>query len=118
MHRFFIQRNGSNMILTSASLVRDSGDENKIDENLRIKVLLNNQCKEGKLEHCNLHYNIALVSVKYRDLRSLNTSFDCESSSRVVTVGHCFNSGTLMATSGCLVPWTGTLDCEFLTFHM
>ncbi|KAG2634582.1 hypothetical protein PVAP13_2NG178100, partial [Panicum virgatum] len=115
MHRFFIQRNGSNMILTSASLVRDSGDENKIDENLRIKVLLNNQCKEGKLEHCNLHYNIALVSVKYRDLRSLNMSFDCESSSRVVTVGRCFNSGTLMATSGCLVLWTGTLDCEFLT---
>ena len=39
MHRFFIQRNGSNMILTSASLVRDSGDENQIDENLRVGVL-------------------------------------------------------------------------------
>jgi hypothetical protein len=76
-------------------------------------VFLNNQCKEGKLEHCNLHYNIALVSVKYRALRPLNTSFDCKSS-RVVAVGRCFNSGTLMATSGRLVPWTGTLDCQFL----
>uniref|UniRef100_K3ZMW7 Uncharacterized protein n=1 Tax=Setaria italica TaxID=4555 RepID=K3ZMW7_SETIT len=112
---FFIEWNGSKMILTSASLVRDSGDENKIDENLRIEVLLNNQCKEAKLEHCNLHYNIALVSVKYRALRPLNTSFDWESSSRVAAVGRCFKSGTLMATSGRLVPWSGTLDCEFLT---
>lgn len=76
-------------------------------------MFLNNQCKEGKLEHCNLHYNIALVSVKYRALRPLNTSFDCKSS-RVVAVGRCFNFGTLMATSGRLVPWTGTLDCQFL----
>ncbi|CAL5073482.1 unnamed protein product [Urochloa decumbens] len=110
----FIEWNGSTIILTSASLVRDSGDENKIDGNLRIEVLLNNQCKEGKLEHCNLHYNIALVSVKYRALHPLNTSFDWESSSEVAAVGRCFKSGTLMATSGRLVPWTGTLDCEFL----
>ncbi|CAL5082221.1 unnamed protein product [Urochloa decumbens] len=110
----FIEWNGSTMILTSASLVRDSGDENKIDENLRIEVLLNNQCKEGKLEHCNLHYNIALVSVKYHALHPLNTSFDWESSSEVAAVGRCFKAGTLMAISGRLVPWTGTLDCEFL----
>jgi len=77
-------------------------------------VLLNNQCKEGKLEHCNLHYNIALVSVKCRALRPLNTSLDWESSYRVASVGCCFESGALLATSGCLVPWTGTLDCEFL----
>ncbi|TVU33935.1 hypothetical protein EJB05_15751 [Eragrostis curvula] len=111
---FFIEWNGSTMILTSASLVRDSGDKNKIDQNLRIEVLLYNQCKEGKLEHCNLHYNVALVSVKYRALRPLNTSFYFHSSYRVAAVGRCFESGTLMATSGCLVPWTGTLDCEFL----
>ncbi|RLN18850.1 hypothetical protein C2845_PM02G39570 [Panicum miliaceum] len=35
---FFIEWNGSTMILTSASLVRDSGDENKIDENLRAGI--------------------------------------------------------------------------------
>jgi hypothetical protein len=56
------------------------------------------------VEHCNLHYNIALVSVKCRALRPLNTSLDWESSYRVAAVGRCFKSGTLMATSGCLVP--------------
>jgi hypothetical protein len=35
---FFIEWNVSNMILTSASLVRDFGDENKIDENWRVGV--------------------------------------------------------------------------------
>ena len=35
---FFIEWNGSAMILTSASLVRDSGDENKIVDNLRVGV--------------------------------------------------------------------------------
>nr|CAB3448574.1 unnamed protein product [Digitaria exilis] len=60
---FFIERNGSTMILTSASLVRDSGDENKIVDNLRIDVLLKNGCIQGKLEHCNLHYNIALAGI-------------------------------------------------------
>ncbi|KAM0825679.1 hypothetical protein ACQ4PT_069416 [Festuca glaucescens] len=33
---FFIEWNGSTIILTSASLVRNSGDENKIVENLRV----------------------------------------------------------------------------------
>jgi hypothetical protein len=37
-HVFFIEWNVSNMILTSASLVRYFGDENKIDENLRVGV--------------------------------------------------------------------------------
>ncbi|XP_022680067.1 uncharacterized protein LOC101762774 [Setaria italica] len=113
---FFIEWNGCTIILTSASLVRNSGDENKIDENLRIEVLLNNQCKEGKLRHCNLHYNVALVSVKdYCALRSSNTLLDWESSFEVAAVGRCFKSDALMATSGNLVSWTGTLDREFLS---
>ncbi|KAF8677263.1 hypothetical protein HU200_046746 [Digitaria exilis] len=112
---FFIERNGSTMILTSASLVRDSGDENKIVDNLRIDVLLKNGCKQGKLEHCNLHYNIALVSVEYHARRPLNMIFDSESIDDVVAVGRRFKHGTLMAAGGCLVPWSGTLDCEFLT---
>jgi len=37
---FFIEWNGSNTVLTSASLVRSSSDENKTDENLRVCVLL------------------------------------------------------------------------------
>lgn len=36
MHCFFIAWIGSNIILTSASLVRTSGDENKIVENLTV----------------------------------------------------------------------------------
>ncbi|RLN27477.1 uncharacterized protein C2845_PM05G22690 [Panicum miliaceum] len=36
---FFIEWNGSTVILTSASLVRSSGDENKIVENLRVGAI-------------------------------------------------------------------------------
>ncbi|TKW09009.1 hypothetical protein SEVIR_6G063400v4 [Setaria viridis] len=114
---FSIEWNGSTIILTSASLVRNSGDENKIVENLRIEVLLENQCIEGTLQHYSLHYNIALVSVKdYPAPCASNTElFWTESKSfKVAAVGRCFKSGALMATIGNLVSWTGTLDCDFL----
>ncbi|KAM0825678.1 hypothetical protein ACQ4PT_069416 [Festuca glaucescens] len=89
---FFIEWNGSTIILTSASLVRNSGDENKIVENLRIEVLLNSQCRKGTLgHHYSLHYNVALVSVK--DYPALHPS------------------NTLLRD---LVSWTGALDCDFL----
>uniref|UniRef100_A0A0D9W199 Uncharacterized protein n=2 Tax=Leersia perrieri TaxID=77586 RepID=A0A0D9W199_9ORYZ len=56
----------------NASLVRESGDGNKIDENLRIEVLLpNGQCREGTLHHYNLHYNVALVSINDKDFHAL-----------------------------------------------
>ncbi|CAN6195773.1 unnamed protein product [Urochloa humidicola] len=54
---FFIEWNESMIILTSASLVRNSGEENKIVENLRIEVLLDNRIEEGTLKHWDLHYN-------------------------------------------------------------
>lgn len=74
------------------------------------------QYKKGKLHRCNLHYNVALVCVKnYRDLRPSNTLLDWESSFEVAAVGRFFKSGKLMATSGYLVSWTGTLDCEFIS---
>ncbi|XP_037478982.1 uncharacterized protein LOC119356168 [Triticum dicoccoides] len=112
---FFIEWNGSTMILTSASLVRNSGDENKIVENLRIEVLLNSQFREGTLQHYSLHYNVALVSVKdYRALRPSNTLLHWKKDFEVAAVGRCFESGALMATTGELVSWTGTLDCDFL----
>jgi hypothetical protein len=113
---FFVEWNGSTVILTSASLVRSSGDENKIVDNLRIEVLLpNKQRVEGMLQHCNLHYNVALVSVGYRALRPAHGQLDWwGKSSKVVAVGRCFKSGALMAASGTVTPWTGTLDCDFL----
>lgn len=112
---FFIEWNGSTTILTSASLVRSSSDENKTDEDLRIEVLLPNKRRiEGMLEHYSLHYNVALVGV--RDCRVVRPAsiqpyrFGC---SKVASVGRCFISGALMATSGQLVSWSGTLDCMY-----
>jgi len=66
---FFVKWMGSSIILTSASLVRNSNDDNKIVEHFKIEVLLpNDQCTEGTLQHYNLHYNVAVISVKdYRD---------------------------------------------------
>ncbi|PUZ62281.1 hypothetical protein GQ55_4G344300 [Panicum hallii var. hallii] len=116
MHRFFVEWNGATVILTSASLVRSSGDENNIVENLRIEVLLpHNQCREGKLQNYCLHYNIALVSIMdYHARRPANVLVDWPSVDKVAAVGRCFESGALMAMTGILVPWSGTLDCEFL----
>jgi len=113
---FFIEWNRSTFILTSASLIRNSGDENKIVEGLRIEVLLpDKKCREGTLKHYNLHYNVALVSVKgHHAFRPANTLLSWSWCSEVAAVGRCFKSGTLMATNGRLVSWTGTLDCDFL----
>ena len=129
--------------MTSACLIRNSGDENKIVEGLRvcahysvivcsfkmllkfhcsllyhfqIEVLLpDKKCREGTLKHYNLHYNVALVSVKgHHAFRPANTLLSWSWCSEVAAVGRCFKSGTLMATNGRLVSWTGTLDCDFL----
>jgi len=113
---FFIEWNRSTFILTSASLIRNSGDENKIVEGLRIEVLLpDKKCREGTLKHYNLHYNVALVSVKgHHAFRPANTLLSWSWCSEVAAVGRCFKSGTLTATNGRLISWTGTLDCDFL----
>lgn len=126
--------------MTSASLIRNSGDENKIVENLRVgahysviacsfKVLLNSSLlhfqievllpskerRDGTLEHYNLHYNVALVSVQdCCDLRPTKTLLSLSNCFKVAAVGCCFKSGALMAVSGNLVSWRGTLDCKVL----
>uniref|UniRef100_A0A0E0K7Q0 Peptidase S1 domain-containing protein n=1 Tax=Oryza punctata TaxID=4537 RepID=A0A0E0K7Q0_ORYPU len=83
-------------ILTSASLIRSSGDENKIVDNLRIEVLLpNKQCIEGILKHFNLHYNVALVSVDYRALRPANVQLDWRGKSTEAGIG-----GPLVSVDG------------------
>lgn len=113
---FFIEWNGSTIILTSASLVRSSSDENRIDENLRIEVLLPSKRRtEGRLQHYSLHYNIALVSVEdCRVVRPANVHPSRFGWSKVAAIGHCFESGALMATCGDLVSWSGTLDCQYI----
>jgi small nuclear ribonucleoprotein (snRNP)-like protein len=80
-------------------------------------LLRDNRRIKGTLQHYNLHYNVALVSVKgYRARRPLNsvaTSY-LYGIDEVAAVGRCFESCELMATSGEMVGWTGTLDCEVL----
>ncbi|KAM3258741.1 hypothetical protein ACQJBY_050499 [Aegilops geniculata] len=119
----FIEWNGCTHILTSASLVRDPKDGNKIAEKLKIEVLLpNNKCKEGELRYCNLHYNVALVVVKdFCCLRPVRIHEDWWNplileDSKVVAVGRCFKSGRLMATHGRLTDWSGVLDYRDLRY--
>ena len=77
-------------------------------------LLPNNECCEGKLEHCSLHYNVALLTVK-------NYNVDCpvnlkhqtmDYSTMVVAVGRCFKSDLVMAASGKCTRWSGKLDCN------
>jgi len=62
-----------------------------------------------------LHYNIALVSVEdCRVVRPANVHPSRFGWSKVAAIGHCFESGALMATCGDLVSWSGTLDCQYI----
>jgi hypothetical protein len=89
---------------------------------LQIEVLLpNKRRKEGILQHYNLYYNVAVVSVKdFRALRSAHILDHWRRPPRdpkvVVAVGRCFNSGMLMATRGKLVAWSGKLDSPDLRY--
>ena len=78
-------------------------------------LLPHNRCIKGKLHDYCLHYDVAVVSVKdHHDCRPANVLVDWHSVDDVAAVGCCFKSGALMATTGKLVPWSGTLDCEYL----
>ncbi|KAM3258738.1 hypothetical protein ACQJBY_050498 [Aegilops geniculata] len=119
----FIDWNGCTPILTSASLVRDPKDENKIAEKLKIEVLLpNKERKEGKLQHYNLYYNVALIVVEdYRCLRPARIHEDWWNpftleDPNVVAMGRCFKSGRLMATHGRRTGWSGMLDYRDLRY--
>ena len=90
---------------------------------LQITVLLpNNKCKEGILQHYNLHYNVALVGVKdfnpLRPARILEDQWDPKilENPNVVAVGRCFKLGVLMAARGRLTDWSGTLDYRDLGY--
>ncbi|XP_040382026.1 uncharacterized protein LOC102699801 [Oryza brachyantha] len=115
----FIGCNESNTrILTSASLVRVSDDENKVDDNLKIVVHLpNKQQTIGTLQHYNLHYNVAIVNIRgYRCLRTeeFHDPGKIEPGKEVLSIGRIFNSGKLMATAGVLTDKQSKLDCKKL----
>lgn len=92
------------VILTSASLVRTSADEEEIDRNLRIEVFLPpNQRVDGILELYHLNYNIAVISVDKHFLaaRPENIFFSAQKSSKnVVAVGRDAAEGLLLAAKG------------------
>ncbi|TVU36195.1 hypothetical protein EJB05_18117, partial [Eragrostis curvula] len=115
---FFIDWNGCTAILTSASLLRNSGYENKIVENLRIEVLLNNRQRvEGTLQHYNLHYNVALVSVKDSCApQPAKIQHQWRESCELLAVGRNFTSGSLMGARGRRFPMVVTYDCRFLEY--
>ena len=86
---------------------------------LQIEVLLpTKQRVEGTLQHYNLHYNIALVSVKGflashpAKIQHLWNDHSCD----VVAVGYCFKSGKLMAARGRQFGRPATLDCKYLRY--
>jgi S1-C subfamily serine protease len=105
-------------ILTSASLIRSSPDENNIADNLKIQVYLPNKLVvTGTLQHYNLEYNVAVISVMgFRCLRTaeFHNQVQIEPQREVVAVGRVFESGKLMATSGIVTGKEGKLDCKEL----
>ncbi|KAM0848403.1 hypothetical protein ACQ4PT_054405 [Festuca glaucescens] len=116
----FIEWNGCTTILTSASLLRESGyQDQKIVKNLSIEVLLPNKDRaEGKLEHVNLHYNVALVSVKdFCDCQPVKVQHRRPDSGEVLAVGRFFSSGRLMAAKGQMYPRPEvSFDCKYLGY--
>ncbi|KXG37631.1 hypothetical protein SORBI_3001G100900 [Sorghum bicolor] len=119
------QDNNVSTILTSASLVRNSDPfdgENKVIDGLKIEVKHpKGPLLEGSLIHYNLDYNVALVSVKRLKSYSACPLAICKrnliyESSKVVSVGCCFQTGKLMASGGKLVAWSGSLDCKLLIY--
>ncbi|XBH77477.1 hypothetical protein VPH35_103952 [Triticum aestivum] len=110
---FFIEWNGSMVILTSASLVRSS--RSKLQKTTTIadrKSKNHHHFFLQKPTTISLHYNVALVSVE--DCRVVRPAiiqrrrYVC---SKIAAVGHCFESGALMAVIAEEVTWTGTLEC-------
>lgn len=104
-------------ILTSASLVRFA-NKNEIDGSLKIRVLLpNKKHATGKLQHHNLHYNIAVVSIRNFHCRRI-AKLHIEkpvyplNDNQVVAIGRTFDTGKLMATSGVLTDNSSNLVSE------
>ncbi|KAM0856932.1 hypothetical protein ACQ4PT_048799 [Festuca glaucescens] len=114
----FIECSGSTTrILTSASLVR-SGDGKNIHREWKIEVCLPSKRRlDGTLQHYDLKYNVAVVSIKgvcsYRAAKLDETS-QTEVGAQVVALGRGFESGKLMATEGAVTAKRSRSYCEEL----
>ncbi|XP_037428292.1 uncharacterized protein LOC119294144 [Triticum dicoccoides] len=105
-------------ILTTASLVKTSGDGNKIDDNLRIEVHLNNkQHVTGTLKHYDLRYNVAVVEImgSYSSCAvDVEERISFTPNIEVLAVGRLFERPKLMASRGVLIDRESKLACEEL----
>ncbi|KAE8801071.1 DNA repair protein rhp54 [Hordeum vulgare] len=102
-------------ILTSASLVRITGNDSMRHNNLQIEVhLLNKRRARGKLTYCNFDYNIALVNI---DETMPPPTIELQrppvtTGTSVRAVGCVFDKCRLMATNGKVTGKFGTSDCN------
>lgn len=108
-------------VLTSASLVRSFDDENKIIDNLKIKVRLPDDLVViGWLHHYDLKYDLAVVNIERLHVFcaskiSSRHQVQFDESTKVVAVQRCFDSGLLTTTCGIEI---GRLNDEFCELDM
>jgi len=108
-------------VLTSASLVRSFDDENKIIDNLTIKVRLPDDLVViGWLHHYDLKYDLAVVNIERlhgfcAPKISSRHQVQFDESTKVVAVQRCFDSGLLTTTCGIEI---GRLNDEFCELDM
>ncbi|XP_048527396.1 uncharacterized protein LOC125506685, partial [Triticum urartu] len=116
-------------ILTSASLIRNPDDEAKIADDLTVAGFLlalswqieaclqDNQHVTGTLQHYDLHYNIAVISIMGSCCTRRVKMYDevqTEPQGEVVAVGRFYESSKLMAAGGTLIDKPSELDCKEL----
>ena len=91
---------------------------NSHSDSLQIQVYLPNKLVvTGTLQHYNLEYNVAVISVMgFHCLRTaeFHNQVQIEPQREVVAIGRVFESGKLMATSGIVTGKESTLDCKEL----
>uniref|UniRef100_A0ACD5VYC3 Uncharacterized protein n=1 Tax=Avena sativa TaxID=4498 RepID=A0ACD5VYC3_AVESA len=113
-----IESNDTIRVLTSASLVITSDNENKVDDKLKIVVCLpDNRHFSGTLQHYSPNYNIAVVGIRdFHCTRTaqMNDQVQIKPHGEVVAVGRVYNSGKLMATSGVVTDKPSNLSCKEL----
>lgn len=113
----FLDCNGStSTVLTSASLVRTSGHEDTIVDNLRIEARLRKEKPIiGTLLHHDLSYNVAVLSIPIISKNHAAISVEA-TQTKVVALGRAFRSGKLMATDGLVIGQKDKFDCRELKF--
>ncbi|KAF6997321.1 hypothetical protein CFC21_013556 [Triticum aestivum] len=102
-------------VLISASLVRTSGEENNIHPGLKIEVCLWSERRvDGTLQHYDLHYNAAIVSIEGACSYCAANLDEPSKTDEVVALGRAFESGELMATNGAVTGESSRFDCKEL----